>query len=374
MAVAETANLLVKLSLGGNFTSQIGKATKQLGTFDRTATRAYKAGGQIGQGIKNAAKLAAVGVGLLVTQIGFGLDQLIELESLTAQTNAALKSTNGVAGQTADSIRKLAEKYEGLNATIDDKVIQSGENVLLTFTNIRKDAFEPALQSALDLSVAMKQDLSVSILQVGKALNDPIKGITALRRAGVQLSPEQEKQIKRFVRQGKVLDAQKVILKELNKEFGGSFLAGGQTTAGKVAKFGDAIEDLQKSLATALLPAVSNIADALTTLLADPETIRATEKLGTEIGKLFSPKNIKTGIGLLKDGFNAIKSIAGPIAEVVGTAVKAFTSLPPDIQKLLVGGFAVNKLTGGLITNVFGGIAEAIAKSFIKAPLVNVSG
>src|SRR6185369_2276731 len=46
----------------------------------------------------------------------------------------------------------------------------------------------------------------------------------------------------------------------------------------------------------------------------------------------------------------------------------------PDIQKLLVGGFAVNKLTGGLITNVFGGIAEAIAKSFIKAPLVNVSG
>src|SRR6185369_15706388 len=99
------------------------------------------------------------------------------------------------------------------------------------------------------------------------------RGLLTLRRAGVQFSPEQEKQIKRFVRQGKVLDAQKVILGELNKEFGGSFLAGGATTAGKVAKFGDAIEDLQKNLATALLPAVSNIADALNTLFRDPETI-----------------------------------------------------------------------------------------------------
>jgi hypothetical protein len=374
MAFADTANLIVKLSLGGNFESQLSKVTRQLKGFDKDATRGYKAGAQIGTGIKRGALLAAAGVGVLATQVGFGLDQLIELESLTAQTNAALKSTKGVAGQTAASIRTLAERYEGLNATIDDKVIQSGENVLLTFTNVRKQAFEPALAAALDLSVAMKQDLSTSVLQVGKALNDPVKGITALRRAGVQLSPVQEKQIKQFVKQGKTLDAQKVILKELNKEFGGSFLAGGQTTAGKVAKFGDAIEDLQKNLATALLPAVSNIADGLDKLFRDPATIKAVGDLGKDIGALFSPENISKGIGLLKDGFGALKAIAGPIASVVGTAVKAFTSLPPELQKALVGGVVVNKLTGGLVTNVFGGIADAIAKSFIKAPLVNVTG
>lgn len=374
MAVADTAKLIVDLSLKGNFARQLGAASKATKQFDKDASRAYKAGTQIGTGIKRGATLAAVGVGLLVTQIGFGLDQLIQLESLTAQTNAALKSTKGIAGQTAASIRNLAEKYEGLNATIDDKVIQSGANVLLTFTNIRKQAFEPALSAALDLSVAMGQDLQSSIVQVGKALNDPIRGITALRRVGVQLSPQQEKQIKQFVKQGKTLEAQKVILAELNKEFGGSFLAGGTTTAGKVAKFGDAIEDLQKALASALLPAVSNIADALTDLFQDPQTIAAVEDLSRNIGKLFSPANIKSGIGALKEGFGALKAIAGPIADVIGTAVKAFTSLPPDIQKLLVGGIVVNKLTGGLVTNVFGGIAEAIAKSFIRAPLVNVQG
>jgi hypothetical protein len=402
VALAETANLVVKLSLGGNFTSQIGKATAGLGKLEKGSSRAYKAGAQIGIGIKNAGKLAAAGVGLLATQVAFGLDQLIQLESATAQTNAVIKSTKGAAGQTAASIRNLSEKLEGLNATIDDKVIQSGANVLLTFTEIRKEAFEPALLAALDMSTALKKDLQPSILQIGKALQDPIGGLTALKKSGVNVTEALKDQIaaqfeltkeerdhytalrrtdkgaakryKESLRQVSIQKAQKIILKELNTEFGGSFLAGGATTAGKVAKFGDAIEDLQKSLAVALLPAVSNIADALNTLLRDESVIKSTEKLGQQIGKLFSPGNIKAGIGALKEGFNAIKAIAGPIADVVGTLVKTFTSLPPDIQKLLVGGFAVNKLTGGLITNVFGGIAEAIAKSFIKTPLVNVTG
>ena len=372
--IADTANLLVKMSLGGNFQSQIGKATKGVQKFDREASRAFKAGGQIGTGIKRAAALAAVGVGVLVTQIGFGLDQLIQLESLTAQTNAALKSTGNTAGQTADSIRNLAEKYEGLNATVDDKVIQSGENLLLTFTAINKKAFEPALATSLDLSTALGTDLNSAIKIVGKALSDPAKAAGKLTRAGIILTKSEQKQIAAHLKNNDTLGAQGVVLAALNKRYGGSFLAGGNTTAGKVAKFGDAIEDLQKTLATALLPAIGHIADGLNELFRDPATIAAAERIGKKIGELFSPKNIKDGIATLKSGFSALKAIAGPIADVVGAAVKAFASLPPEIKTLLVGGFAVNKLTGGLVTNIFGGIAEAIAKSFIKAPLVNVQG
>jgi len=70
----------------------------------------------------------------------------------------------------------------------------------------------------------------------------------------------------------------------------------------------------------------------------------------------------------------AIRSIAGPVADVIRTAVGAFTSLPPDIQKLLVAGFAVNKLTGGLVTNIAGGIFGALKAMTVRASIVNVSG
>lgn len=378
MAFAETANLAVKLTLGGNFTSQMAKASRSLKTFDKDASRAFRAGQQIGTGIKRGAYIAAAGIGVLATQVGFGLDQLIQLEKLTAQTNATLKSTGGTAGQTADSIRNLAEKYEGLNATVDDKVIQSGENLLLTYTAVTKDAFEPALAAALDLSTALGTDLNSAVKTVGKALSDPAKAMGRLARQGIVLTAEEEKQIKAHLKNNKTLEAQRVVLGALDKRYGGSFLAKGNTIEGKVAKFGDAVEDLQKNLAVALLPAVSNIADALNDLFRDESVIKATEELGRDIGKLFSKDNIKNGIDALKEGFTFMKSIVGPIAAVVGTAVKAFTSLDPIVQKLLVGGFAVNKLTGGLVTNVIGAAADVVFKKLglmtVAAGVVNVSG
>jgi len=405
MAFAETANLAVKLTLGGNFNSQLAKTRAGLRGFDKDASRAYKAGGQIGTGIKRSAVIAAAGVGALVSQIGFGLDSLIQLESATAQTNAVIKSTGGVAAQTSDDVRRLAEQYESLNATIDDKVIQSGQNLLLTFTNIRGKAFEPTLAAALDMNQALgggPEGLQSVMMKLGKAMNSPAEGFTALKRSGVLFNKEQQailkgsdnldkKELKVYnalkkrnkaeaerYKQGvlrvKLEAAQALILKELGVEFGGSFAKAGDTTAGSVAKFGDAIEDLQKSLATALLPTVRNIADSLTELLADPAVIRGAKDLGASIGELFSKDNIKSGIGAIKSAMEAIRSIAGPVADVIRTAVGAFTSLPPDIQKLLVAGFAVNKLTGGLVTNIAGGIFGALKAMTVQAGVVNVTG
>ena len=76
---------------------------------------------------------------------------------------------------------------------IDDEAIQSGENLLLTFTNIRNEAgkgndvFNQATETMTDMSVALGQDMKSRRRQLGKALNDPIKGITALSRVGVSV-------------------------------------------------------------------------------------------------------------------------------------------------------------------------------------------
>ena len=88
------------------------------------------------------------------------------------------------------------------------KLIQSGANVLLTFTNIRNevgrgnDIFNQATGLALDMSVALGHDLASSNIQLGKALNDPIKGITALQRVGVAFTEQQKEQITTLVESG----------------------------------------------------------------------------------------------------------------------------------------------------------------------------
>src|SRR5258708_1908746 len=70
--------------------------------------------------------------------------------------------------------------------------------------------------------------------QLVKALNDPIHGVTSLMRVGVTFTAQQKEQIKTLVDTGHTMDAQKVILAELTKEFGGS--AAAQATASDKAK------------------------------------------------------------------------------------------------------------------------------------------
>jgi hypothetical protein len=385
--LADKAVLAAELNLAGNFTSNLGAASKSLTSFskkfDGFSKRAYKAGQQVGTGIKNGAKIATVAIAALTTQVAAGLNQLIKLEKVTIQTNAVLTSTKHAAGLSGKEIRALAEEYENLNATMDDKVIQSGENVLLTFTNIGKKAFKPALEAALNLNEALgggEGGLQKTIIQVGKALNDPTKGFTALRRVGVSFTADQEKLIKKLQKEGDLFGAQQVILKELSKEFGGSFVKAGKSTEATIAGIGDAVEDLQKALATALFPTIKKVLPTLREFLTSPQFVKGVEDLGKGIASLFSDENIKAGTDALKGAFALAKEAAPVVVSAAKTAVGVlkvaadiFKSLPPEIQALAISGLAINKLTGGLVTNLAGGLIGAVLKQLVSG-VVNVTG
>ena len=128
--------------------------------------------------------------------------------------------------QVGDLVTAISNK-----AGYDDEAIQSGANLLLTFTNIRNEAgkgndiFNQSTRILTDMSTAMGTEPKQAAIQLGKALNDPIKGISALSRVGVTFTDGQKKTIKSLVDGGKTMQAQKIILKELNSEFGGSAAA-----------------------------------------------------------------------------------------------------------------------------------------------------
>jgi phage-related minor tail protein len=107
-----------------------------------------------------------------------------------------------------------------------------------------------------DMSVALGQDGKSSAIQLGKALNDPIKGITALQRVGVSFTDQQRQQIKTLVEHGNKLGAQKVILAELGKEFGGAAAA----SSDPMQKLSTMLGNLAKGIATQLLPMIEQLA------------------------------------------------------------------------------------------------------------------
>jgi hypothetical protein len=219
-------------------------------------------GGVLEKGLKVAA-LATAAAGAAVAGFGvLAVKAFSESQDVAAQTNAVLKSTGSIAGVTADQVAKLAHNFQQ-TTKFSDETVQSGENLLLTFTSIGKDIFPQATQVMLDMSQALGQDTKNSAIQLGKALQDPILGVTALRRVGVNFTQSQQDMIAGLVESGHKLDAQKLILKELQTEFGGSAEAAGTTFAGKLAILKNNVNDVEEAIGGAIVTAITPFIDKI---------------------------------------------------------------------------------------------------------------
>jgi hypothetical protein len=156
---------------------------------------------------------------------GLATKSFVDSAKAIAQVEAAVKSTGGAAGKSVDGLAKMASELQRVSLFDDDEILQNVTANLLTFTNVAGTEFDRAQQAVLDLSTRLGTDLTSATVQVGKALNDPVKGVTALGRAGVQFTAQQKELIETLVESGDVAGAQAVILGELETQFGGAAAA-----------------------------------------------------------------------------------------------------------------------------------------------------
>jgi acid phosphatase family membrane protein YuiD len=273
MAIIGTAEVEI-LPESKNFAS---KATKdidsQVGKIGASAGKIF------------AGAFTAAGAGIFLKQ---SVAEAQEARKVAAQTAAVIKSTGGVAKVTASDVDKLSTAISN-KVGIDDEAIASAENLLLTFTNLRNetgagnDIFNQATKTLIDMGVALKTGPTGSAIQLGKALNDPTKGIVALTRVGVTFTQQQKDQIKALQASGDILGAQKIILGELNKEFGGS--AEAQATAQD--RLSTTWKNLQEDIGTALLPALDDLANMLSVVL--PKALDIAKQAFGAIGDITKP-------------------------------------------------------------------------------------
>ena len=250
--------------------------------------------------------LAGLGISLgAVATLKRFVDATITQQKAVAQLEQVIKSTGGAAGLTSRELLDMAGALQKVT-TYGDEATIAAQSILLTFTSIGRDVFPDALATVLDMSTALGQDLKASAIQVGKALQDPIIGVGALRKVGVNFSAAQAEVIKKLVETGHAADAQRLILKELSVEFGGSARAARDTLGGALAALQNALGDLFEVGSDGSARLVGSIED-LTRILSDPTTVSAAQALGTAIfdsmgDALRAVKDLAFSIDALKRG------------------------------------------------------------------------
>jgi hypothetical protein len=288
------------------------KATFGLRTFDKAVTN----------GAKNVAKFGAM-AGVALGAVGFGLVRIAE-DSRTSnarieQINKSMGLFGGAAQQVTDRLIKLSET-QAMATGIDRNAIKETVAKLLTFKELAVTAtevggaFDRATQAAIDLGAAGFGEATQNAVQLGKALNDPIKGITALARSGVTFTEQEKEKIKVLVESGKMLEAQDTLLKAIEMQVGGTAVA----TANASDQMRQGLLRAGEALGDLLLPLFNRLVDFI-----NKTVVPNVEKFADVVGE----EGLGAGLRMLGGGFLNVIENGGKFVNTLLVLTAGFVAM-----------------------------------------------
>ena len=224
--------------------------------------------GSLGAGLARigpAGLVAAAAIGGIGLALQAAFQEAAEADRSQRRLEAVLKATGHAAGLTAREITSFADGLEAATLATAEGV-QDAAAILATFRSVSGETFTRALTLAQDLAAVFGQDLSSAATQLGKALEDPQQGLTALRRVGISFSDSQRELIATLVETGRQADAQRVILDALEQQVGGAGAAEAGGLTGATNRLGDAWGNLLEAIGRT--PAVTSVAEGALHLLS----------------------------------------------------------------------------------------------------------
>ena len=336
-----------------NFEKGMKNAQKSVSSLSKSVEGVQKA-------ISNAFKLVGIGasIGAVVKFGKESVQAITEANKTYSILDNTIKVTGAVSWTTLEEMDSLSKKMaDSTNYSVTE--IQEMQSVLLGFTNIQEGAFEDASNAVLDMATVMGMDLKSAVQTVGKALDDPITGLDSLRRQGFKFTDEQKKELAQLVKNGKQLEAQKIILDSLATSYGGASKVG-QTA---FARLSHAMDSFKEAVGTQLMPIVEVFTD-----LGTQSVLHFTD--------VINKMNFKGIVDGLKAVFPLVKQEIQPIIDYVielkNSIVASFKSidLTPFIKILDVVYDVVKKLA----IEAFGALKQAIetTKQFFNELIKNL--
>lgn len=258
----------------GDFVAGVEKAERSVKGLDKEQKRASKSAEGLGKQSASINKLkgAFMGLGSVVAGLGITaafkkmVDNTARQEAALVQLNTTLNSTQFAAGKTADELTRTAAELQKVTKFGDEAIIEM-QALLLTFKDIKGDNFDRTSEAILDMATAMNVDLKSATIQLGKALNDPTRNLSALTRSGIQFNEQQTEMIKQMQASGDMAGAQAIILEELESQFGNSAKAARDTLGGALAGLSNAFNDLfeaEKETSNSLVKGINSMEKAIT--------------------------------------------------------------------------------------------------------------
>ncbi|MCR9778350.1 phage tail length tape measure family protein [Vibrio parahaemolyticus] len=284
MATAHVADLVTTMRADtAKFDKDVENTKKRLRGYTSEAKKSTKQNSSLSDSFKHASGQAAQLPGPLgsisgqvdgmigtVTSLGFawtaagtavaaaigafaaGLPTLAETERRMLQQEQLIKATGYSSGYTATQLDELARSV-AMSTLTSTQEASKAIGVMLTFRSVMNDqnnTFERAIYIAQDMASVMGGDITSAAKQLGKALEMPSTGMTALRESGVSFSQAQIDMVKAMEESGRVAEAQAFILDELDNQIGGAAGAEAGGLIGTVDTFGQRVEEAFEAFGT----------------------------------------------------------------------------------------------------------------------------
>jgi hypothetical protein len=280
------------------YAAGLRKASGQTKTFGSVAMSAFKMAGK-----------AALGLGVaMLTAIPALANMGAESRKADVQLKFMLENMEGIGAATNKTVKRMDaySKKVSIATGVDDEQVKAVQKKLLMFKNVRKSAddmggaFDRATLAAVDLASAGFGEMETNAVKLGKMLENPLKNLNAMNKAGVIFTDTEKKKIKKLVESGKLLDAQDLILGSIEKRVGGLAEAAATPFEKMMQQFNDMGD---------------TIGDALLTPLED---------MNIEISKWISSPQGKKDLKDIVDSF-----------VIMATAIKDASKFIMDVKKVM---------------------------------------
>jgi hypothetical protein len=223
---------------------------------------------KFGNSLKKALKIGAVVAGTIaaIGLVGARFAKMAE-EAQTANNRLdQIAHSMGLFGKETGAVTDRLKEYAKANMFVfgaDDEVIKATQAKLLTFKELAVSAdvvggaFDRATQVSFDMAAVFGGDGSSNAVKLGKALQDPIRGVTALTRVGVTFNEQEKEFIRTMVESGQTLKAQEFILSAIEKQVGGA----AEATANASTKMEIGFKQMGEALGASVLPLFESFAN-----------------------------------------------------------------------------------------------------------------
>lgn len=255
---------------------------------------------------KVGAALTALGIAG-VAAVGAIVGKLDEIGSAGRAGDRRLVNITKQMSLFGDQAQNVADRLidaadaEAQLTGMDPQLVQTK---LMTFKELAKtagdvgSAFDRATTAALDMAAAGFGTAEMNAVQLGKALNDPVKGINSLTRSGITFTAQEKAKIATLVQSNRMLEAQSIILKAIETQVGGTAAATATASSRMRASMALVVESFAEPMSQAfdqvpgkfqaVMPRLMEMGGKAGTILADAisDSINGNQDRFITIGKL----------------------------------------------------------------------------------------